>query len=611
MTAAIDMMPINGVIRASKFSPEHIEILEKRGIPIDLAEAAGLESISSILVPKLLGSDKSCAYGGLAIPYAGTCPPYWRIRMDRGDVRYLCPKGRPVPIYRPPPYEAACPDDLADALVIVEAPLKALALAAVGLSAVGLGGVATTLDKDGSLNASWHVLAVRGRDVRVLFDAGRAMNDKVRAAEDRLVAALERAGANVRVCSLPPTDVGEDQGPDDYLAQHGAEALYEVVRSATKTKPDPSTPASVFAQWRVEGPLVHEPTGFEALDKLTGGGPVYGCRVYTPGAPDAGKTGIAVHIGDTWARRGIAIGFHAIDEEAGDVQTRIAQRAGFTRKQCEERDPRVLDDMEADLGDLPILYFGPEHTIERAAEELDSYATARGITRKALFVDTIQLASCEATRRRDDMSPREIVTANVNALRAVATRYRLIAWGISEMNRGAYRSIESAENTNDMASGAESRAIEFSARVMLTLRSVKDHGDLVDVKVVKNKLGPSGDSFFLRIDREHMRFVTSGAPEIDPAQLQREEDQERAKSRQAVERDADKLADVVRRNPGLGEVALRGALRAAGFPWGVERYGAAKAILEAGHKGQRLRDRNEGKKGCKYHLEPISKGGQS
>jgi hypothetical protein len=75
---------------------------------------------------------------------------------------------------------------------------------------------------------------VKGRDVRILFDANRATNDEVRRAEDRLVSALERAGAVVRVCSLPPTDAGEDQGPDDYLAQHGAEALYEVIRSAVK-----------------------------------------------------------------------------------------------------------------------------------------------------------------------------------------------------------------------------------------------------------------------------------------------------------------------------------------------------------------------------------------
>jgi hypothetical protein len=120
---------------------------------------------------------------------------------------------------------------LRDVLVVVEAPLKALALTAAGLNAVGLGGVATTLDGD-KLNASWEPLSVRGRDVRVLFDANRATNENVQAAERRLVSALEQAGARVRVCSLPPTEAGEDQGPDDYFAQHGAEALYDVVRRA-------------------------------------------------------------------------------------------------------------------------------------------------------------------------------------------------------------------------------------------------------------------------------------------------------------------------------------------------------------------------------------------
>ncbi|MGO9836216.1 MAG: AAA family ATPase [Polyangiaceae bacterium] len=236
-------------------TPGHVELLRARGIPIDLADAAGLESVDGTVAGKLLAYPHPCRGGGLAIPYKGTCPPYWRVRMDGGDTRYLCPS-RPVPIYVPPPFaDVEPPADLANALVVVEAPLKALAMAAAGLSAVGLGGVATTLEK-GRLNASWAPLELRGRDVRVLFDAGRAFNDEVSAAEKRLAKALERAGALVRVCELPPDDTGNDQGPDDYFAQHGANAIHEVVRTAHYASPWIARVQSVDSAWYSTPPPV-------------------------------------------------------------------------------------------------------------------------------------------------------------------------------------------------------------------------------------------------------------------------------------------------------------------------------------------------------------------
>jgi uncharacterized protein DUF3854 len=214
-------------------SGEHITLLAERGIPLAIAEGAGLMSVDAAFASQMLGYT-SCGHGGLAIPYPGIEPTYHRIRMDGGERRYLCPKGRPVPVYMPPPASgAACPSDLAGVLVVVEAPLKALAMRAAGLEAVGLGGVATTLEKGRPwrLGKSWTAVALAGRDVRVLFDAGRALNPDVRRAEDHIVTALRSAGARVSVCALPLRD-GADQGPDDFYAREGAEALYAVVRAA-------------------------------------------------------------------------------------------------------------------------------------------------------------------------------------------------------------------------------------------------------------------------------------------------------------------------------------------------------------------------------------------
>jgi len=215
-------------------SGEHITLLAERGIPLAIAEGAGLMSVDAAMASQMLGYT-SRGHGGLAIPYPGIAPTYRRIRMDGGERRYLCPKGRPVPVYAPPSASGAtCPSDLAGALVVVEAPLKALAMRAAGLEAVGLGGVATTLEKGRPwrLGKSWTAVPLAGRDVRVLFDAGRALNPQVARAEGRMVEALRTAGARVSVCSLPLTRDGADQGPDDFLVREGREALFAIVRAA-------------------------------------------------------------------------------------------------------------------------------------------------------------------------------------------------------------------------------------------------------------------------------------------------------------------------------------------------------------------------------------------
>lgn len=334
------------------------------------------------------------------------------------------------------------------------------------------------------------------------------------------------------------------------------------------------TPTAVVDLWRSEGPLVHEPTGIARLDNVTGGGPVYGSRVYVVGAPDAAKTALVVQMLDTYARRGIACGILAVDEEPSDVMTRLAQRAGWLRRDCEERTAEMCDAIAEALGSLPVRLYGPEHTIETAAADLDAFARG-GDMRAALFVDSIQ--ACRSDQGAASETVREGVSANVAALRAVATRYRLIGVSTSEMNRNAYRSIEAAEATNDMAAGKESGAIEFSARIMLALRSVKGETDLIEVHVVKNKHGPGGDRFHLKIDRRHMTLAETDAPPTVDKSAARDE----GKRRQVVV-DAGHVALAIAGRPGLGKRDLYAALAAAHGSFSHPRADAAVARLGAG-----------------------------
>lgn len=349
------------------------------------------------------------------------------------------------------------------------------------------------------------------------------------------------------------------------------------VAAAKTERPRALSPHDVVQGWGTEGPLIHEPTGIARLDELTGGGPVYGSRWYWLGAPDAGKTAELVQVADIWARRGVVVGFLAIDEEPSDITTRLAQRAKFSRVECETREEGALREMCEALKDLPIRLYGPEWTIEDAAEHLAAYAKVRSApasSRMALFVDSIQQATCSAVERSDrEISAREVVNANVRALRSVATMHRLIAMATSEMNRNAYKSIEAAEQSNDMAAGAESRAIEFSSRVMLSLRSVKDEKDLSVIRIVKNKHGPSGEELYRRIDRRHMALEDAPAPDVPDADQVREQ-----RTQGKVRDDAKKLLTLIAHNPGIGSRKLRE--RSSMGPTGIGR--ALDLLVEEG-----------------------------
>jgi KaiC/GvpD/RAD55 family RecA-like ATPase len=319
------------------------------------------------------------------------------------------------------------------------------------------------------------------------------------------------------------------------------------------------TPAERIAVWRQEGPLRHEATGVAKLDELTGGGPVYGSRWYLLGAPDAGKTGLLVQLADEWQRRSVVVGILAVDEEADDLTTRLAQRARFLRQDCEARSEETLRDLEDAMAEVKIRMYGAEWTIEAAAEDLAKHA---GGSRVAFFVDSVQQASSNAMLVAErELSERQVVNLNVRALRSVASAHRMIVVATSEMNRQAYRSVKAAEESNDMAAAKESGSVEFSARVMLSLRSVKDEGDRIAVRMVKNKHGPSypgAEDFFLALDRRHQTLTTCDAP----PEVAKGESRSLARKAEHVKAAA-RVAEYLARHPGDGTRSIQSGLRRA------------------------------------------------
>lgn len=265
--------------------------------------------------------------------------------------------------------------------------------------------------------------------------------------------------------------------------------------------------ADVLTTWQAEGPLVHEPTGINRFDELTGGGPVYGTRIYLNGQPDAGKTLLLLQVAHEYARRGIMVGLLAVDEEDGDLTTRFAQRVGHTRKACEIRDSAILNQIRSELANLPIRFYDASWTIEEAAAHLAKLARQKG-KRVFLGIDSLQTVHCDGDRTGlRELSEMSAVTARVQAVRKVATEHKLIAMVTSEMSRSAYRKADPNDLTSTMAASKHSGAVEYSARVLLGLRSVKGESDLIEVDVAKNKLGPAGEIFHLRIDRATQTLI--------------------------------------------------------------------------------------------------------
>lgn len=278
-----------------------------------------------------------------------------------------------------------------------------------------------------------------------------------------------------------------------------------------------STTRSVLARWATEGALVHEATGLPRLDEATDGGPVYGTRWYIAGAPNAGKTALLLDILHRWAARGIAVGMLAVDEEDDDLVTRLAQRVGHSRRSCEERDAGDLAVMVSELEALPMRFYGPAWTIERAARDLAAFAKEDGMM-AALGIDSLQTVKCDAELGAErEMGQPAAIEARVHAIRAVAKEHRLITLTTSEMSRSGYAKRGKGENVDPMAAGKWSGAIEYSARVLLSLRSVPGESDVIELEIPKNKHGRSrlsseDSALYLQIDRARQTLIEVDKP---------------------------------------------------------------------------------------------------
>jgi KaiC/GvpD/RAD55 family RecA-like ATPase/5S rRNA maturation endonuclease (ribonuclease M5) len=293
--------------------------------------------------------------------------------------------------------------------------------------------------------------------------------------------------------------------------------------SGPSPTPSPVTLAQAFEARRKRGPLVRMSTDIEGIDRATCGGIPFGSTVFVVGAPDAAKTLLLFTIATAWARRDILAGFMAVDEEIDDLVTRLAQQTAkeisaegevirnFTRSDYEVGSTEMITRIKSAIGELPILFFDSAWTVERATAHVASEAKRLG-KRSAFFADSLQTVRSEATP--EDASERRVVADNAKALRQAAVRFGIATLATSESNREYSKAKRKGEAGIAMSAGAESRAVEFTARALFVLSSVED-SNLIEVEIPKNKLGPR-KTFHLAIDRATQTLSDAPSPEIAP-----------------------------------------------------------------------------------------------
>jgi len=252
----------------------------------------------------------------------------------------------------------------------------------------------------------------------------------------------------------------------------------------------------VVQDWRNEGKLERIATGIATLDGLSKGGILIGRRVVFVGAPSAGKTFLEVVVANEFIRRNFEFGWMAVDEDDSDITCRFAQMYGLSREELEGRTDETLARVAEKLPFLA--FYDSTWTIEEAVEDLAARCAVSG-KRGLLCIDSAHTVRCEASLKAT--SYKDVVEANLKALKLANERHGFTILCTAEMNRSGYANEKTAQEANRMALAAESRAFEFWAQLQITLQTPKDFGHIVHCVISKNRGALKGE-FWLDMDHE-------------------------------------------------------------------------------------------------------------
>lgn len=308
-----------------------------------------------------------------------------------------------------------------------------------------------------------------------------------------------------------------EEGPPAWLLDGEAD-------SAPASKSPATTPSlrDRLRAMQAKMPLVRLATGIETFDQASRGGLPVPRLVVIGGAPGAGKTSLLVWKAWRWVRDGIPVAMLAIDEGADGLLMRIAQIEHFDRDKLEAGDAEEWSDLEARIGEWPLVV-GDESD---APDALCARLPPRAPTAPAvLIVDSLQALAMTLS---DEIPIRERVNLLMRGLKRIAETERVLVLVTSELARGAYRARNAADRIDDLAAFKESGGIEYGAETAFVLRSVAEMQDEIDVTVVKHRAHRK-PRFRLRMDPVSATFTEVEAPEeeADPMRAKAKLEQEK------------------------------------------------------------------------------------
>lgn len=438
--------------------------------------------------------------GRVTIPWMG-CPWYHTDRAigDAGR-RYLKPptsRVGPQPIFN----EAALDADVA---FLVEGPLDAYAIEAVGGDAIALAGT------------SWRPVAAAAKGRHATLVALLDADEAGRAACAEMVRALRNEGANVTEATLP----GGAKDACELLATDRDALAAFVGRTAGSANRNAAAALMVglgahaatdvaFGIAVLEEPVEPTPTGLASLDEAVGGGLRPGLTVLGA-APSVGKTTLATQIADNVARSGVPVLYVTLEQTAAAIVAKGLSRElrtanGLSVPASELLSARARSGWVASrssalaeasasyardvAGNLWVIDEGSRPTLARIREAARALA-GRGPA-PLVVIDYLQLLAQEAAG--DGLSDKQAVDRVVSGLRGIAGVLGACVLAVSSLNRAGY-----AGRAGQRAF-KESGLIEYGADLLLTLDApaAPEGSDRratamrpIEARVLKNRDGP-------------------------------------------------------------------------------------------------------------------------
>lgn len=239
---------------------QHRDELHASGLSGETIEASGIFSDDGKRIREILGDPPKSLRGwgsGMVIPFR-SCgkiePDFWRVKLDHPrtngkgrTLKYEQPRGQGNRVYFPPGFEESLTNG--KPILLTEGEKKSLSGQQAGWPTIGITGVwnfqlarrkTDTGRKYGQRKLIPDLLDIpwKDRQVVIVYDSDAATNDLVRMAEAKLADLLSEQGATTLVARFP-RDGDQKVGLDDFIVNHGVEALQQVIREAEPAEVPP------------------------------------------------------------------------------------------------------------------------------------------------------------------------------------------------------------------------------------------------------------------------------------------------------------------------------------------------------------------------------------